>query len=288
MSIRKGTLYVVATPLGNLTDITHRAAETLSQVQWIAAEDTRHSRVLLDHLGVQAPCVAYHEHNEREMLESLLEKLQRGDSIALISDAGTPLISDPGYALVREARAREIRVVPIPGASAVIAALSVSGLPTDRFVFEGFLPARAHARQERLRELAAESRTLVFYESPHRAVAALQDMEQVLGSEREAVIARELTKIHESIVSDTLANIVKRVHDDPNAARGEIVIMVHGAPAAAGRDAQEVERVLAVLCEELPPSRAAAVAARLTGAARNSLYARAMELSRSGASDDES
>ncbi len=280
MSSRKGTLYVVATPLGNLADITHRAAEILSQVQWIAAEDTRHSRVLLDHLGVQAPCLAYHEHNEREALAPFLEKLERGDSVALISDAGTPLISDPGYLLVREARAREIRVVPIPGASAVIAALSVSGLPTDRFVFEGFLPARAHARKERLRELANETRTVVFYESPHRVVESVEAMAEVFGANRDAVVARELTKVFESVRADTLGNLVQLLRADANAARGEMVIMIRGAELDPNTIGADVDRILNVLCDELPPSRAAALAARITGAARNTVYTRALELSR--------
>ncbi len=286
MSVRKGTLYVVATPLGNLTDITHRAAETLSQVQWIAAEDTRHSRVLLDHLGAQAPCIAYHEHNERKVLDTLLEKLNRGDSIALISDAGTPLISDPGYVLVREARQRGISVVPIPGASAVIAALSVSGLPTDRFVFEGFLPARSHARRERLRELSGESRTLVFYESPHRAPDCLEDMLEVFGADREVVIAREMTKIHETVSTGTLASHVERARADANAVRGEIVIMVHGAAAGGEQTSADVDRILSILLEELPPSRAAVLTARLTGVAKNTIYARAMQLSRHGPKED--
>ncbi|MBI3775674.1 MAG: 16S rRNA (cytidine(1402)-2'-O)-methyltransferase [Gammaproteobacteria bacterium] len=278
MKKRKGTLYVVATPLGNLADITHRAVEVLSQVQWIAAEDTRHSRVLLDAYGIRTPCVAYHEHNETAELDGLLEKLKQGDSIALISDAGTPLISDPGFSLVRKARELELPVVPVPGANAMITALCVSGLPTDRFVFEGFLPAKGTARRKRLEELSGETRTLVFYESSHRIVDALQDLHAVFGAQRNAVVARELTKLFETVSSGTLAQQLARVNADADQRKGEFVILVHGRVVTEDTQTNfEAERVLRILCAELPPARAAALAAQITGAKKNALYPLAVE-----------
>lgn len=281
MANRKGALYVVATPLGNLTDITRRAVETLQQVHCIAAEDTRHSRVLLTHYNIQTPCTAYHEHNEREMLPVLLDRLQRGESIALITDAGTPLISDPGFPLVREARRSGIDVVPIPGPSALIAALSVSGLPTDRFVFEGFLPAKSASRRARLEELRTETRTLVFYEASHRIVESLQDMRDIFGAERGVVVARELTKMYESVRADTLEEALQRVSADENQQKGEFVVMVHGAvPAEDGAQHAEAERILRILCAELPPARAAALVAKITGLRKNALYDRAVALSK--------
>lgn len=281
MANRKGALYVVATPLGNLTDITRRAVETLQQVHCIAAEDTRHSRVLLTHYNIQTPCTAYHEHNEREMLPVLLDRLQRGESIALITDAGTPLISDPGFPLVREARRSGIDVVPIPGPSALIAALSVSGLPTDRFVFEGFLPAKSASRRARLEELRTDTRTLVFYEASHRIVESLQDMRDIFGAERGVVVARELTKMYESVRADTLEEALQRVSADENQQKGEFVVMVHGAvPAEDGAQHAEAERILRILCAELPPARAAALVAKITGLRKNALYDRAVALSK--------
>lgn len=281
MKNRKGTLYVVATPLGNLADITHRAVEVLSQVQWIAAEDTRHSRVLLDAYGIRTPCIAYHEHNERQAIDALVQKLQQGDSIALISDAGTPLISDPGFPLVRAVRQLDLPVVPVPGASAVITALSVSGLPTDRFVFEGFLPAKGAARRKRLGELRDETRTLVFYESAHRIVDALRDMHDGFGADRLVVVARELTKMFETVHAATFTRMLERVSTDTDQQKGEFVILVHGRMVP--EDAQqsvEAERVLRILCAELPPTRAAALAAQITGAKKNALYPLAVRLAR--------
>ncbi len=283
MKKRKGTLYVVATPLGNLADITHRAVEVLTQVQWIAAEDTRHSRVLLEAYGIRTPCIAYHEHNEHEALGGLIEKLKRGESIALISDAGTPLISDPGYSLVRVARELDLSVVPVPGANAMITALCVSGLPTDRFVFEGFLPAKGAARRKRLEELVGESRTLVFYESAHRIVDALQDMHDVFGAQRSAVVARELTKLFETVSTGTFAQQLARVHADADQRKGEFVILVHGfATPEHAQNNVEAQRVLRILCAELPPARAAALAAQITGAKKNALYPLAVQWGREG------
>lgn len=268
---------MVATPLGNLGDMGLRAVEVLKSVALVVAEDTRRSRPLLRHFGIQTPLYSFHEHNEDERIGSLLARLAEGQSLALISDAGTPLVSDPGFHLVREARARGLRVSPVPGPSAAIAALSVAGLPVDRFVFEGFLPARSTARQGRLSELRGETRTLVFYEAPHRVRDCLADMAAVLGSERKVVIARELTKLYESIHSDTLGQVGRWLDGDPNRCRGEFVILVSGAAAVGPGDAA-VREVMEALLEELPPSRAVRIAVRLTGRNRNELYRLAQEL----------
>lgn len=265
---------IVATPIGHLGDISARALETLGEVDVIAAEDTRHSQKLLRHYSITTPCVALHEHNERQLAPRLVERMRRGESVALISDAGTPLISDPGYHLVCAAHAAGIRVMPIPGPSALVAALSASGLPSDRFVFEGFLPARATQRRQRLEQLAAETRTLVFYEAPHRGLATLEAMVEVFGADREATWVRELTKLFETVIRATLGELLQRVREDPRQQQGEIVLLVHGAPAGAsdGREA-EARRMLAILLEELPLRQAAALVSRLTGIGRNTLYA---------------
>lgn len=271
--VQYGTLYIVATPIGNLGDMTARAVVVLQQVALIAAEDTRHSGPLLQHFGITTPCIACHDHNEREIAAGLVARIVAGESIALISDAGTPLISDPGYHLVRTAREAGVAVVPIPGASALIAALSASGLPSDRFSFEGFLPAKSSARRQRLQALVAESGTLIFYESTHRIEESLADMVGVFGADRYAVIAREITKRFETIHGDTLENLVAWVAADPNQCKGEFVVMVHGAAAVETRvvDA-DTERVLRILLEELPVKQAAALAAKITGAKKNALY----------------
>lgn len=278
MSIEPGHLYVVATPIGNLGDMTPRAVDVLRGVDRIAAEDTRHSRPLLEHFGITTPAVAYHEHNERQQAEKLVAALQRGESVALISDAGTPLLSDPGYRLVRAARDAGLVVLPIPGPSALIAALSVAGLPTDRFVFEGFLPAKAAARRTRLQQLAREPRTLVFYEAGRRIEESLADMEDSFGGERQAVIARELTKAFETVHGDGLARLRAWLSEDPDRRRGEFVVLVHGAPEA-DQDEAEADRVLGILVAEVGVRQAAALAAQITGLSRNRLYRRALELS---------
>jgi len=275
-----GVLYVVATPIGNLADISARAREVLAAVDVVAAEDTRHSGTLLSHLGIKTQLISLHDHNEAERAPLLVARLQAGESVALISDAGTPLISDPGFDLVRAARAAGITVTPIPGASALVAALSVSGLPTDRFIFEGFLPAKQGARRERLAALSQEPRTLVFYESVHRLKESLEDMAAALGPKRRAVLARELTKLHEGVRDASLKELVGWAGSDPAAAKGEVVVMVAGAAAAesAALDA-EAERVLKLLLAELPVKQAAALAAGITGLNKNPLYQRALELS---------
>lgn len=274
----RGVLYVVATPIGNLEDLPPRARDTLAHVALIAAEDTRHTAKLLSHFGIRTPLVSLHDHNEAERTPGLIEKLSAGASLALVSDAGTPLVSDPGYQLVRAARAAGIRVSPVPGACALIAALSASGLPTDRFVFEGFLPQKSAARQTRLVELAGERRTLVFYESVHRLVESLGDMVQTFGGERSAVIARELTKLHESLRDGTLQALAAWAKSDSHIGKGEVVVLVAGV--APESDVRDADAVLAVLLEELPVKQAAALAAKLTGGKRNTLYQRALEITK--------
>ncbi len=279
MTDRAGVLYVVATPIGNLQDISARALETLGHVALVAAEDTRHSRKLLGHYGIAVPLVALHEHNEREQTRSLLERLAGGEDIALISDAGTPLISDPGFHLVRSARAAGLAVVAVPGPSACIAALSIAGLPTDRFAFEGFLPSKHVARCKRLETLRDEPRTLVFYESSHRIAQCLADMVTVLGGERAAVLVRELTKTFETSRGGTLQELLDWLLGDDNQQRGEFVIMLHGRSErdAEGLDAGQ-RKVLEVLLEELPLKQATSLAAKITGVARNRLYDYGLEL----------
>lgn len=274
---KPGTLWVVATPIGNLDDLSPRAVATLREVTLIAAEDTRHSRALLTRHGVATPLAALHEHNEREAVAALLARLAAGDSVALVSDAGTPLVSDPGYRLVRAARAAGIRVSPVPGACAAIAALSVAGLPSDRFVFEGFLPAKASARRARLAELAAEPRTLVFYESSHRVAESLADMRDAFGAQREAVLARELTKLYETVLAAPLDELAERVARDADQQRGEFVLLVAGRGEEADARVEEGRRVFALLREDLPPAKAAKLAAAISGAPRRALYGSAEE-----------
>jgi 16S rRNA (cytidine1402-2'-O)-methyltransferase len=272
-----GVLYLVATPIGNMGDISARAREILAAVNVVAAEDTRHSGRLLRELGLERPLLSLHEHNERARAAELVARLRSGESVALVSDAGTPLVSDPGYPLVRAAIEAGIAVVPVPGPCAAIAALAASGLPPERFCFEGFLPARAAARRQRFAELAAEPRTLVLYEAPHRLAACLADLAGALGAGRQACIARELTKLHESFYRGRLGELAERAKNDANLQRGESVIVVEGA-AEQGADASRLDDTLAVLLRHLPPSAAAAAAAELTGARRNDAYARALEL----------
>lgn len=272
MSIEEGILYVVATPIGNLGDMTPRAVEVLQKVDAIAAEDTRHSAGLLRHFAIATPMFALHEHNERQRSAVLLQRLAAGEKIALISDAGTPLISDPGYVVVREAQQAGIRVVPLPGASALIAALCASGLPTDRFCFEGFLPAKAGARRRQLELLREETRTLAFYESPHRILDSLADMVGVFGPGREAVLARELTKTFETIRHAPLGELLAWVQADANQQKGEFVLLLHGVAKEAEVLDAEACRIAGILAEELPHKQAAALASRISGAKKNALY----------------
>jgi len=277
---------VVATPIGNLGDLGPRARETLAACALIAAEDTRHTGSLLKHFGIGTPMVSLHDHNEAQRAPELVARMRDGTSIALVSDAGTPAISDPGYDLVRAAAAAGIDVVAVPGACALIAALSIGALPTDRFCFEGFLPARGSARRTRLAELAAEPRTLVFYESPHRVMETLEDCAAAFGPARLAVVAREITKLHETTYRGTLGELVGRAAGDADFVRGEIVLLIGGAPAMeeGGEDGYggELDRVLVVLMAELPLKQAAGLAAKLTGARDNEAYKRALRLKAGG------
>lgn len=272
-----GVLYVVATPIGNMGDISARAREILAAVSVVAAEDTRHSAQLLRGLGLKRPLLSLHEHNERARAAELVQRLRAGEDVALISDAGTPLISDPGYQLLRAALAAGIVVSPIPGPCAAIAAISAAGLPSERFCFEGFLPARAGARRKRLSELAGESRTLVIYEAPHRIAASLADIAAAFGGARRACVARELTKRFETFYRGSLDELAARAQSDEDLHRGEAVILVEGTlplPISKGR----LDETLEVLLRFLPPSAAAEAAAQLSGVRKNEAYARALKL----------
>jgi 16S rRNA (cytidine1402-2'-O)-methyltransferase len=283
-----GTLYVVATPIGNVEDLSPRAREILAAVDFIAAEDTRHTGRLMQRLGIRTPLVSLHEHNEVRRTPELLARLESGEAGALVSDAGTPLVSDPGYRLLCAVRASGVPVSPLPGPCAAVAAVSVAGLPCDRFVFEGFLPQRNSARRRRLEALAGETRLLVCYESSRRLRDTLEDMAAIFGGEREATIARELTKLHEQVLHGTLAELVRAAGSDDRLRMGEIVLVVAGRAEQddAARDA-EAERVLRLLLEDgLSARQSAALAARITGASRNALYPLAVALHRSGGSAD--
>ncbi len=282
MAANLGRLAVISTPIGNLGDLSPRARDELAGAELIAAEDTRRTGQLLTTLGLTRPLVSLHEHNETERIDELLGKLRAGMRIALVSDAGTPLLSDPGFELVRRVSQEGMSVVAVPGPSAITAALSIAGLPTERFTFEGFLPARLGERRSRLAELCAETRTQVFFEAPHRIAEALEDMSAAFGAERRAAVARELTKLFETVYRGTLAELAVLARSDPNFTRGEITLVVAGATPMPGEGARgRLDEALRALLPELAPSKAAAVAARLTGAKRNDAYARALELSKS-------
>ncbi|MBP0941635.1 16S rRNA (cytidine(1402)-2'-O)-methyltransferase [Pseudomonas alliivorans] len=274
-----GSLYVVATPIGNLDDMSVRALKVLREVALIAAEDTRHSSRLMQHFGISTPLAACHEHNERDEGSRFITRLLAGDDVALISDAGTPLISDPGYHLVRQARAAGVPVVPVPGACALIAALSAAGLPSDRFIFEGFLPAKAVGRKARLEQVKEEPRTLIFYEAPHRILECLQDMERVFGAGRPALLAREITKTFETLKGLPLGELRAFVEADSNQQRGECVVLVAGWTPPEDEDVigAEARRILGLLLEEMPLKRAAALAAEITGVRKNLLYQVALD-----------
>lgn len=279
MNNTPATLYVVATPIGNLADITYRAVEVLKQVDLIAAEDTRHSRRLMEHYGIQTRLLAYHEHNEQQQSLVLLEKLQSGLDVALISDAGTPLINDPGYRLLTAVHEVGIKVIPIPGPNAAIAALSVCGLPVNRFAFEGFPPAKSSQRLRYYEQLAASDYTLVFYESSHRIVESLRDAGQAFGSERIAVIARELTKTYETVRQGTLASLLAFVSEDTNQQKGEFVVIISPQPSRSEtEDEAEIHHMLQKLLPILSVKQASQVIAVLTGQKKNKVYQMALSL----------
>ncbi|GAB4223694.1 MAG: 16S rRNA (cytidine(1402)-2'-O)-methyltransferase [Gammaproteobacteria bacterium] len=273
-----GILYVVATPIGNLADISMRASDTLKQVDMIAVEDTRHSQRLLQHLGIHKPLLALHEHNETSATEQLLNTLQAGKNVALISDAGTPLINDPGYQLVTQCHIQNIPVRPIPGPCALITALCAAGLPTDKFIFEGFLPAKTHAKQQRLNTLKHETRTMIFYEAPHRLLATLDSMLTYWEPQRMIVLARELTKTFETIHSDTLENLHQFVAQDAHQQKGECVLLVHGFTGTIEPETEHAVQVLKTLLNELPLKQATRLAAQLTNINKNQLYQWALAL----------
>ena len=275
-----GRLDVVATPIGNLGDLSARARDALAAAELIAAEDTRRTGQLLNAIGVSAKLISLHDYNELSRIEALVQQLQSGKVIALVSDAGTPLLSDPGFALVRAAAAAGIEVRAIPGPSALTAALSIAGLATDRFAFDGFLPARQGERRAMLERLCNESRTLVFFEAPHRIAATLADLAQIFGGERRAVVARELTKLHETIYRGTLSELRELADNNVDMARGEITLMIEGAAKEAenGGDHELLARALQLLLQELPPARAAAIAAQLAGCKRSDAYQLAVRM----------
>ena len=269
----ESTLFVVSTPIGNLDDMTPRAIEVLKQVSVIAAEDTRHSRKLLNHFGIETPMIPCHEHNERHQAEVLLARLQQGDSVALISDAGTPLISDPGFVLVRTVREQGIKVAPVPGACALVAALSVSGLPTDRFYFEGFLPAKSSGRKKKLEALGVMPHTWAVYESTHRILDSLADFREVLGKDRYIILAREMTKTFETVLAGTVEEVEKILQEDSNQCRGEFVVLVEGAAEQKEESVDpDTVKLLQRLLKELPPKKAAAVIADVSGYRKKQLY----------------
>ena len=273
-----GILYIVATPIGNLADITGRAVEVLGEVDLIAAEDTRHSARLMQAHGISTPMLAYHDFNEARGAAGIIDRLLQGRNIALITDAGTPLVSDPGYRLVRMARESGVRVVPVPGPSAVIAALSCAGLASDRFTFEGFLPAKEAARMAKLKLLEKEQRTMIFYEAPHRILACLGDMLAVFGEAREVVLARELTKNFETVINGSLARLLEVVTNDTDQQKGEMVLVVAGAEDVKEDEAQ-LRHIMIVLLEELPLKQAASLASKITGCKKNRLYELGLDLS---------
>jgi 16S rRNA (cytidine1402-2'-O)-methyltransferase len=285
-----GRLYVVATPIGNLGDLSERARETLRCCAVIAAEDTRHTGVLLKHFDIRTPQLSLHDHNEQQRVGEIIERLRQGASVALVSDAGTPAISDPGFELVRAVAAAGFEIIAIPGPCAAIAALSIGALPTDRFCFEGFLPARGSARRKRLSSLASESRTLVLYEAPHRVRETLEDCAAVFGGERLATVAREITKLHEQTYRGSLSELKTQADTDADFGRGEIVLLIAGAPAMTENRAEAdgyggaLDRVLKVLLAELPLKQAARLAAQITEARDNEAYKRALHLKEESAS----
>ena len=269
---QQGTLYVVATPIGNLNDVSDRMRHTLANVSKIAAEDTRRTKQLLSHIDLDTPCFSFHDHNERQKLDWIVQLLESGESIALVSDAGTPLISDPGFPLVRELRAKNMKVVAIPGPCALVTALSIAGLPSDRFIFEGFLPNKSSARLAMLKSMASETATSIFYESSHRIKACLSDMLQAFGGNRQVVIARELTKTFETVLDAPVERLIDILESDPNQSKGEFVVMVHGAEKKSQELSAESQQLALKLCEYLPKKQAAKIVAEINGEKKNLIY----------------
>lgn len=271
---QSGVLYVVATPIGNLDDITHRAVEILKKVDWIAAEDTRHSAKLLSHLAISKPLRALHDHNEKSVAMNIAQQIASGEVVALISDAGTPLVSDPGYGLVAACIQRGVKVVPVPGPCAMIAALCAAGLPTDEFSFAGFLPPKSKARQEKFQRLMDQPVTHIVYESPHRILASLKDFGEVFGKDHSIVLARELTKTFETFLRGSVAEVLARVEADPNQQKGEMVLLFRGNEPVANDEGFNTEdfRLFTLLAAELPPKKAAALAADITGHNKKAIY----------------
>ena len=285
MSNQTGTLFIVATPIGNLDDITTRALKVLQQVDLVAAEDTRHSAQLLTHFGIQTKLLSYHDFNERECDQVLINHLLSGKNIALISDAGTPLINDPGYRVVRAAHQHAIRVVPVPGPSALICALSVAGVPTDKFVFEGYPPERHAARLRYLEQLRNEKRTIVFYETPHRISGFIDDAVVAFGIDRQATIAREMTKKFETICSHSLGELQNQIQANKIPQKGEFVVLVQGAPDIVMEQSPEMKRILGLMLDELPLKQAAALTSKITGINKNELYDLGLKIQAKNISD---
>ncbi len=274
-----GELYLVATPIGDMTDIAPRALDILNTVDIVAVEDKRRSSRLFSHFGIKTPMISYHDHSEEKQVKKIIDELLCGKSVALISDAGTPLISDPGYKLVNAAKDKSIKVSPIPGPCALIAAISASGLPSDRFIFEGFLPPKSIARITKIQNISADSRTIIFYEAPHRILEALIDMIKVIGPSRKIVLARELTKTYETFISGTLKSVLEIIEKDLNQQKGEIVIVLAGADSSEKKaETQDSKRILSVLLEELPLKQAVSLGSKITGIQKNIFYKLALDL----------
>ena len=275
----KGELYLVATPIGNMKDMSPRAVDTLNEVDLVAAEDKRRSSRLFSYFNIKTPMISYHDHNEDKQIQKIIDLLSCGKSVALVSDAGTPLISDPGYRLVRTAKNNGLKVSTIPGPCALIAAISASGLPSDRFIFEGFLPAKSSARIAKIQSISSELRTIIFYEAPHRILEALEDMLVVINPLRQIFLARELTKTYETFLSGTLIEVLELIRADINQQKGEIVLVLAGRdPSEGNPDTNESDRILSILLEELPLKQAASLVAKITGGQKNIFYKLALSL----------
>ena len=279
MSDNSGVLYVIATPIGNLQDISDRAKQTLQEVDLILAEDTRHSRILLEHLQISTPMQSYHEFNELTAIPAVLALLQRGGKLALISDAGTPLLCDPGYPLIKTAHEHGIKLIPIPGPSALLTALSISGMATDKFIFEGFLSGKSAARKKHLKELTRETRTMVFYEAPHRILGFLEELQDIFGADRMVCVCRELTKKFETVYRDSCGKVLEILASDPMQQKGEFVVILRGGDKEHVQDLGSIGRIIEILIKHgIPVKQASSIAAEITGARKNELYKLALQL----------